>query len=93
MGMASYFLAILFQLFIYCWHGNEVLVESQNVTTAICQSNWLSLDNNSRRMLLLIIQRADKPIRFTAGKFAYLTMETFTTVRIIYGKIFINPPC
>lgn len=79
-GMGFYFFAIMFQLFIYCWHGNEIEIESLNVSNAVYECNWLVMENDSKKMLIQMMNRAQKPLRFSAGKFAYLTVETFTTV-------------
>lgn len=80
--MISYFILMLFQLLIYCWHGNEILLESMNVAKAIFNSNWIVTEDEIKKYLMLMMLRAQRPIRMTAGKFAFLSLETYMTVII-----------
>lgn len=80
MSALLYLVLMLWQLFVYCWHGNEVQLESLSVAYAIYASDWTASDESTKKMLVLPMLRAQRPLRVTAGKFAFLSVETFTTV-------------
>ncbi|OXU17100.1 hypothetical protein TSAR_015328 [Trichomalopsis sarcophagae] len=67
----------LFQILFYCQPGNELIVQSQSLDEAIQQSYWVNLDRLSKRNLLFVIQRSQKPLAITAGKIYVLSLENF----------------
>ncbi|XP_017768637.1 PREDICTED: odorant receptor Or2-like [Nicrophorus vespilloides] len=79
-SMVSYLFLMLFQLLIYCWNGNELSIESLKVADEVYSSNWIVFDNDTKKSLMSMMRRAQKPIRLSAGKFAYLSLETYTTI-------------
>lgn len=73
---------MLFQLLTYCGNGNEVILHSGSVSDAVFESNWMITDESSKNEFLLIMMRAQRPIKLTAAKFAFLSLETYMSVRI-----------
>lgn len=49
-------------------------------------SKWFNLMPEKSRNFLLIIQRARKPVKFTAAKIASMNMQKFGNVRIELQK-------
>lgn len=80
MSAFCYLFLMLWQIFVYCWHGNEVQLESFSVACAIYACDWIGMDESTKKMLVLMMLRAQRPLKITAGKFAFLSVETFTTV-------------
>lgn len=78
--MILFILAILFILFIYCWHGNEVSLESVKIANVAYECNWISSDKNAKSSLMLMIQRAQRPSYLTAAKFTKVSLESFVVV-------------
>lgn len=72
---------MLFQLLTYCGNGNEVILHSGSVSDAVFECNWIVTDESSKNEFLLIMMRAQRPIKFTAAKFAFLSLETYMSVR------------
>ncbi|CAB3225756.1 unnamed protein product [Arctia plantaginis] len=65
------------QLFIYCWHSNDVLVASQDVMRGPYESAWWARDIKYRKDLYILIGQFSKNVVFSAGPFAKLTVATF----------------
>lgn len=79
--MLTFTIAIGFLLGIYCWHGNEVTLESCKIADAIYECNWIYCDKNAKICLMLMIQRAQKPCYLTAAKFTNVVLDTYVAVR------------
>nr|WEG72123.1 odorant-receptor-29 [Grapholita molesta] len=67
------------QLFMYCWHSNDVMHMSQDVIYGPYESRWWS-KNIHRKELVILLGQYRKKIVFTAGPFTYLTLPTFVTI-------------
>ncbi|KAG7299344.1 hypothetical protein JYU34_016274 [Plutella xylostella] len=78
--MAEYLVFGTVQLFMYCWHSNDVLYKSERVTLGPYESDWWKTSAKQQRSLLLLTGQLNKTIFFTAGPFTYLTLPTFITI-------------
>nr|AOE48046.1 putative odorant receptor OR41 [Athetis lepigone] len=78
--IAEYLIALIAQLFLYCWHSNAVLSQSNQVDDAVYLSAWWSQNVRIRRSLLLLGGQLRKTIAFTAGPFTMLNMATFVAI-------------
>ncbi|XP_043264941.1 odorant receptor 4-like [Colletes gigas] len=67
----------LMQILYYCWYGNEVKLKSLEVTNMVMECNWTSLDNDDKKILLMIMKRAEKPVEFNSIYLVVLTLESF----------------
>ncbi|XP_044727752.1 odorant receptor Or2-like [Chrysoperla carnea] len=77
---ASYCFTITVQIFLYCWWGNEVSVQSEKVAESISEINYVGTTTKFQKSLIFIMKRAQKPIVFTAGKFSALSVETYSAI-------------
>lgn len=71
---------MMFQILCYCWHGNEVILISSDIPKFAFNIDWIMLNEPTKKALLMLMMRAQRPIRFTTGKFAFLSLETYMTV-------------
>lgn len=81
--LINYAGAVLFQNYINCYYGNEVMLQSDSIASAAYVSGWqFSQDRNSRikPYLLILMQRARRPMALTIGKFSNLNLGTFLSV-------------
>ncbi|KAI7815069.1 Odorant receptor Or10a [Rhyzopertha dominica] len=78
--IALFFMCIVMQLAMYCWFGNEVILKSDEITRACYESNWEDFDASTKRTLLIIMERAKRPIILTAAKFSVLSLTSFASV-------------
>ncbi|XP_049940824.1 odorant receptor Or2-like [Schistocerca serialis cubense] len=77
-----YLSVMLAQLFVYCWFGDELITESENVSTVV-YSTVTSLQGypvSLKRSLLLMMTRAQRPLHITAAGFFDLSRESFVKV-------------
>ncbi|XP_018566967.1 odorant receptor Or2-like [Anoplophora glabripennis] len=83
-----YFAAMMCQLGMYCWFGNEIIVKvnicaiflSSDTKTACYESDWIDCEVKVRKILIIIMERSKRPLFLTAGKFSVLSLNSFTTV-------------
>ncbi|KAJ8709314.1 hypothetical protein PYW07_009140 [Mythimna separata] len=78
--IAEYLMALIAQLFLYCWHSNDVLYMSMQVDDGVYSSAWWSQNVRIRRSLLLLGGQLRSTITFTAGPFTMLDMATFVAI-------------
>ncbi|XP_020297436.1 odorant receptor Or2-like [Pseudomyrmex gracilis] len=78
--ISSYLCAMLTQVFLYCWYGNEVTLKSIKVCNAIYEMNWTTLRVRIMRDLTIIMLRATRPIKMSSGYVVTLTTESFMDI-------------
>ncbi|XP_047985074.1 putative odorant receptor 92a isoform X3 [Leguminivora glycinivorella] len=85
-SMVMFLMCILTELFLYCFYGNEVAVESAQVSDAIYGMEWVGPDGvgkEVRQALPFVIccsaGAARRPLR-PAALFIPLSLETFVTI-------------
>nr|QAB43932.1 olfactory receptor OR53 [Oedaleus asiaticus] len=74
---AAYLATMFYQLFIYCWYGGEVYLESESLQFSAYSCNWPYTDARFRKTLKICLARMQRPISLTACKFYKLSRETF----------------
>ncbi|XP_076179887.1 odorant receptor 10-like [Ptiloglossa arizonensis] len=67
----------LMQIFYYCWYGNEVKMKSLEVRDMVFESDWTSLNNKTKKILIMIMTRAAVPIEFTSLYLVSVNLESF----------------
>nr|WBF90977.1 odorant receptor SameORX [Schistocerca americana] len=79
---SSYLLNTLFDLFVYCWFGDDLISESENVASSAYDAvpSVQECSTGIKRSLLLLMLRAQRPLRITAGGFFALCRESFVSV-------------
>ncbi|KAL3268488.1 hypothetical protein HHI36_007599 [Cryptolaemus montrouzieri] len=75
-----YIVSMLFQIFFYCFFGNDLIAESNSITDSIYVSNWYTYETSSKKILILIMERAKKPLMLTAGKVVAVSLPLFVAV-------------
>nr|ALD51481.1 odorant receptor 24 [Locusta migratoria] len=77
-----YLFAMLAELYVYCWFGDDLITESENVAQAAYDAvtSLQECPVSIKRSLLLLMHRAQRPLRITAGGFFPLSRESFVSV-------------
>ncbi|RLZ02264.1 Odorant receptor 41 [Cephus cinctus] len=75
-----YLICMLFQLFFYCHHGNQLLLKSVEVGNDLYKMDWLSLSPSRRKDLLMIMIRTNKPIQLTLGGIITLSLSAYMSI-------------
>ncbi|XP_049790206.1 uncharacterized protein LOC126195624 [Schistocerca nitens] len=79
-----YLFAMLAELFIYCWFGDDLITESENLALAAYDAvtSLQGCPLSIKKSLLLIMHRAQRPLRITAGGFFPLSRESFVATEM-----------
>ncbi|THK33166.1 odorant receptor Or1-like [Diachasma alloeum] len=83
-GMITYMCCMTYQIFIYCWHGNELTLQSQSLSQTVFSSNWWKFNKKLNNDLGIVITRFCKPIIFMAGPLMELSLQRFI-LRLSYS--------
>lgn len=78
--MTEYLIFGVAQLFIYCWHSNDVFYASEQLMYGPYESTWWAKSVKYRKDLLLLTGQFKKSIVLSAGPFSKLTVTTFITI-------------
>lgn len=77
----------ILQLFMFCWGGNIILVESDKTSTAIYSCCWYDQDIVYRNNVKIFLSLATNPLIVSAGGLFDLSALTFKNV---YNALFMN---
>nr|AOE48019.1 putative odorant receptor OR14 [Athetis lepigone] len=76
----AFFVAMIIQLGIQCFTGNELTLQAERLSDAVMQSKWERIPTNQRRPLLLMMMRAQRPLRLTAAGFTHMDNACFLAI-------------
>lgn len=77
------------EYFLFCYGGELITFESFNVSVAIQESSWYYLKPSYRKVLLLMMVRAQKPLYFS-GIVLVASMKTFLAVCFVSEEYFLQ---
>lgn len=72
-----------------CKTLNIHVFQSLNVALAVYSQNWSYADVRYQKMLILIVERAQKPVQLKATTFVNISRGTMSEVNIFWFKIII----
>lgn len=75
-----YVILMFIQIFLPCYYGNEIFITSQELTTQVFHSEWLSESKEYKKSLKFIMEISKKPIKITSYNLLKINYETFTSV-------------
>ncbi|XP_060533450.1 odorant receptor Or2-like [Cylas formicarius] len=67
-------------IFALGWTSNEIKVQSQGLADAIYESGWYERPLSVRRLLHMMILRAQRPLALTIGPFDEMTIQSSLTI-------------
>lgn len=79
-GMLTYMCCMTYQIFIFCWHGNELHLHSVRIVLAAYSSSWFSGTEGFKRALQIVMLRAQRPFTLSAGRIMLLSLDTFVQI-------------
>nr|QAB43923.1 olfactory receptor OR44 [Oedaleus asiaticus] len=68
---------MFYQLFLYCWFGGELLLESEKLQLSAYSCAWPDAGAGVQRSLRIVMCRLQSPVKLTACRLYALTRETF----------------
>ncbi|XP_017795128.1 PREDICTED: odorant receptor 67c-like [Habropoda laboriosa] len=86
-----YVVYVMLQLFLYCYVGERLSVESVEIANAAYDSEWYNLSPKNAKLLLIIMRRARLPLQITAGRFATFTLMLYSQIlKTSVGKGYVS---
>nr|AWT23255.1 OR1 [Hycleus cichorii]AWT23256.1 OR6 [Hycleus cichorii] len=80
-NLLFYFTAMLVQLWMYCWFGNEIILKSIQVGDACYNSKWYELDSKLiKNYVFLIMERCKRPIAISVYGLATLSLTSYVSI-------------
>ncbi|CAH0727698.1 unnamed protein product, partial [Brenthis ino] len=92
-SIVLFILCILTELFLYCYYGNELTVESEKIVESVYLSRWERTPLRFQRALLLLLERARRPLRPAAGRVVPLSLDTFLKYLFTDPQIVLHVLC
>ncbi|XP_053691050.1 odorant receptor 94b-like [Sabethes cyaneus] len=84
--MTLYLLALMYQIFLQCYFGNEVTLKSEHLTHALYSAGWYKLVPRLRKDIQMMMIRSQRPIKLKAGGYIYCNLKSFTsTLNLAYS--------
>ncbi|XP_059061480.1 odorant receptor Or1-like [Achroia grisella] len=80
MSMGTYLANMMFQVFIYCYQGNQLSHESSDISSAAYLCPWYMMSPKLRRDLLIVMIRSRRIAKITAGGFTTLSLDSFMAI-------------
>ncbi|CAH2087091.1 unnamed protein product [Euphydryas editha] len=76
--MAIYLTCMLIEVFILCWFGNELILKSLELRQAAFDGSWLKTDPKTTMLIVIFLERCQRPMQVTAGKIFTLSLDTYS---------------
>ncbi|XP_063833400.1 putative odorant receptor 85e [Ostrinia nubilalis] len=80
MVTVEYLVAVALDIFVYCFYGNQIIIQADRVSTAAYQSSWPTMGVRPRRLLLNILLANKRPVVVRAGNFLSMDLHTFVVI-------------
>ncbi|XP_072746698.1 odorant receptor 82a-like isoform X1 [Anoplolepis gracilipes] len=81
--LCSYAIAtgmLLFNIFIYCYMGQQVIEQEKKIALTVCTLKWYRLPDKNAKALIIIMANSNISLQLKAGKFIDLSFKTFGNV-------------
>ncbi|GAB1860532.1 Odorant receptor [Camponotus japonicus] len=72
--------SLMFQIFTFCWYGNELDLKNKNIAYAIYTSNWMTISTKQRKNLLLVMMMSQKGRILSFYGVCTLILSSFTWI-------------
>uniref|UniRef100_A0A0C9QPG0 Odorant receptor n=1 Tax=Fopius arisanus TaxID=64838 RepID=A0A0C9QPG0_9HYME len=71
---------IYVQLFVYCYAGEKLTNQMENLRDKVYSSPWYTLSKQSMRDVSFILRKLNDPFHLTCGKFYRMNMDNFKNI-------------
>ncbi|CAH1126021.1 unnamed protein product [Ceutorhynchus assimilis] len=75
---------VLIQMVALAWSTNELNIQSVKIASAVYESNWIDQSEEIKKILYIMLMRAQKPLALTIGPFRPINVEAAAIVKINY---------
>lgn len=77
----SFCMVFLFEMFLACYFGNEIILSNAILSHAIYSSNWINLSPKFKKDMFMFLEALKRPTMLKTGKLFKLSLESFLIVR------------
>ncbi|KPJ01705.1 Putative odorant receptor 30a [Papilio xuthus] len=74
----AFLIIALINAYIYCYLGNEMIVQSEGIALAAYEAPWTSWPPDMQKDLLIVIRVAQKPLSLSAGGVVTMSMKAYS---------------
>lgn len=75
-------LSVVVQLFIYCYQGDRIIVESSKIPNAAYSTNWFTYSRDEQKIIYLLIMKSQTDYVISAPGFLNLSIRSFMVVSL-----------
>ncbi|RZC37374.1 7tm 6 domain containing protein, partial [Asbolus verrucosus] len=79
-SLVTYANAILVEVFMYCWFGNDIEFKSSKLSYAIFESDWTGLSTEVKKDMIILVLRMQRSLQISALGLFYLNLDTFVRI-------------
>ncbi|XP_061729085.1 putative odorant receptor 92a [Cydia pomonella] len=76
----SFLLMSLMQIYLLCFYGDMIMTSSMEVSNAMYNSKWYTVNAKVAKHLYVVQMRAQKPSKLTAYSYADVNLKAFTKI-------------
>ncbi|XP_048484361.1 odorant receptor Or2-like isoform X3 [Plutella xylostella] len=80
-------LALMIEAFYYYWHGHQVRYQSENISAAVYDSDWVDKSPEIRRLVYIMSSTVNRKLVYNAGPFNEVTVVTFIQVFMLTNSV------
>ncbi|XP_063912003.1 odorant receptor Or1-like [Zophobas morio] len=80
LSMALYQGCMVLEIFLWCYYGNEVIIQSEKLTQSAYSCEWVGCSRNFGTNLLFFMARSQISLKLYAGGYFALSLETFMAI-------------
>ncbi|XP_077290349.1 odorant receptor Or1-like [Arctopsyche grandis] len=74
------FFTVVSEFLVQCYAGNELTLQASGLSESAYDCQWYTSNIHFKRMTLILMIRAQKPLKVTAGKFFSISTASFVTI-------------
>ncbi|XP_063236204.1 uncharacterized protein LOC134538699 [Bacillus rossius redtenbacheri] len=75
-----YLTAVLLRLFIMSFLSTRLSKKSEQISDEVAATEWYEYNNGVKVTLVIMMSRAQRPVQMWAGRFAVMSLETFSAI-------------
>ncbi|KAK9731035.1 7tm Odorant receptor [Popillia japonica] len=79
-SICGYASVTFFQLLAYHWIGHEIMEKSVKIIESSYLSMWYELDQKSKKTLILLTERAKRPLLIQPYKFVFISLDSLGVI-------------
>ncbi|XP_038221992.1 odorant receptor 67c-like [Zerene cesonia] len=79
-GVILFLLSVLLQILMISVFGENIMRESSKIGQSAYICKWYNMDQKSKKIILLLMLRSNKPQMLTAYKFSVISYQSFTKI-------------